>query len=79
MKREWPSQDFVDPVCGMKVSLKSAQAESSHRGRKYFFCAPICKERFEQDPQKYARAQDDVRVGVPERRTGNRGRQERAR
>lgn len=43
----------VDPVCGMDVEPGSAAAASDYRGRKYYFCAVSCKERFDADPEKY--------------------------
>jgi Cu+-exporting ATPase len=42
-----------DPVCGMKVKKSEAAAVSEYKGKKYYFCAEACKERFEKDPEKY--------------------------
>ncbi len=52
MNRQEP-KDVIDPVCGMTVNPKSAPAEAEHEGKTYYFCAPVCKERFEQSPEKY--------------------------
>jgi uncharacterized membrane protein YraQ (UPF0718 family) len=41
-----------DPVCGMTVARGEVTAE--HRGRRYFFCGPGCRARFEADPELYA-------------------------
>lgn len=46
-------QRFEDPVCGMEVSYKTAAAESSYHGRRYYFCADVCREAFEADPERY--------------------------
>jgi uncharacterized membrane protein YraQ (UPF0718 family) len=41
-----------DPVCGMTVAHGEVTAE--HRGRRYFFCGPGCRAKFEADPERYA-------------------------
>ena len=45
----------IDPVCKMKVEGKKAAATSDYKGKKYYFCAPGCKEAFVQNPEKYLR------------------------
>ena len=45
----------VDPVCKMEVDETEPEQRVEYNGRTYFFCSPICLERFEQDPTKYAR------------------------
>ena len=42
-----------DPVCGMRVKKSEAAAVSEYKGRKYYFCAVACKEKFEKEPEKY--------------------------
>jgi Cu+-exporting ATPase len=42
-----------DPVCGMKVKKSEAAAVSEYKGRKYYFCAEACKEKFDKEPEKY--------------------------
>lgn len=42
-----------DPVCKMEVDEKTAAVTSTYRGQTYFFCSKGCKEKFEQDPEKY--------------------------
>ncbi len=44
-----------DPVCGMTIDEKTAKGESVYNGQTYYFCAPICKTRFDQDPAKYVK------------------------
>lgn len=44
----------VDPVCGMRVSKKTAAASHSHQGSRYYFCASGCLKKFKQSPQKYS-------------------------
>jgi YHS domain-containing protein len=43
----------IDPVCKMKIEENKAAATSEYRGKKYYFCAPGCKQAFDQDPEKY--------------------------
>jgi Cu+-exporting ATPase len=43
-----------DPVCGMMIDEKTAAATSQYKGRTYYFCAAVCKERFDRSPQSYA-------------------------
>lgn len=53
----------IDPVCGMKVKKSKAVATSEYKGKRYYFCAISCKEKFDKDPERYIRrpnAQEDV-------------------
>jgi YHS domain-containing protein len=43
----------VDPICLMEVDEKNAKWTSDHKGKKYYFCAPGCKRKFDADPDKY--------------------------
>ena len=43
----------IDPICGMEVDEATAPAKADYKGKTYYFCAPACKRRFEQDPEKY--------------------------
>jgi YHS domain-containing protein len=42
-----------DPVCGMTVDRGKALS-AQHAGRRYFFCGPGCRDRFEAEPERYA-------------------------
>jgi YHS domain-containing protein len=44
-----------DPVCGMTIDEKTAKGQSQYKGQTYYFCAPICKTKFDQDPAKYVK------------------------
>ncbi len=44
-----------DPVCGMRVSPRTAGAALNYHGHHYYFCAAGCKTRFRAHPNKYAR------------------------
>lgn len=42
-----------DPVCGMTVDPNRAAGRSEHQGSIYYFCAPGCKRKFDQNPNQY--------------------------
>ena len=44
-----------DVVCGMNVDPAKAAATSEYNGKTYYFCAKACKNKFDADPQKYAK------------------------
>jgi xanthine dehydrogenase accessory factor len=48
-----PPAEAVDPVCGMTVSLATAET-IVHDGTTYAFCCAGCRARFEADPARYA-------------------------
>ncbi|GAB4113273.1 MAG: YHS domain-containing protein [Candidatus Caldatribacteriota bacterium] len=43
----------IDPVCKMEVDEKTAKFKSEYHGKNYYFCAPGCKKKFEDNPEKY--------------------------
>jgi Cu+-exporting ATPase len=45
-----------DPVCGRPVDENKAPATSSHQGQKYSFCGQDCKNKFDQQPERYAQS-----------------------
>jgi Cu+-exporting ATPase len=42
-----------DPVCGMYVDPAKSRGSAEHKGQPYYFCSPLCVERFNADPEKY--------------------------
>ena len=48
-----PPAEAVDPVCGMTVSLATAETVV-HEGTTYAFCCAGCRARFEAEPSRYA-------------------------
>lgn len=42
-----------DPVCKMMIDEKNAVASSTHKGKTYYFCAKVCKEKFDKEPEKF--------------------------
>jgi len=45
-----------DLVCGMEVDEK-AGLKTEYLGKDYYFCSPICRSRFEKDPQGYVQGE----------------------
>jgi YHS domain-containing protein len=43
----------IDPICKMAVDEKTAEFISEYKGTKYYFCAPGCKNAFDENPEKY--------------------------
>ena len=43
-----------DVICSMDIDLKTAAAKEEYRGKTYYFCAEICREKFKAEPDKYA-------------------------
>lgn len=44
----------TDPVCGMRLSPKTAGFAHTHLGTTYYFCASGCEKAFIERPEKYA-------------------------
>ena len=42
-----------DLVCGMEIEKEQAKAVFRHKGKDYYFCSESCKQKFEQQPEKY--------------------------
>jgi membrane fusion protein, copper/silver efflux system len=52
-----------DPVCGMNADEGEAKAAgwmSEYRGKTYYFCSDHCKRQFDQDPQRYLKAEVEI-------------------
>ena len=47
------SSTVVDVVCKMKIDKKTAEFTSEYKGKTYYFCALSCKEKFDENPEKY--------------------------
>jgi len=42
-----------DPVCGMRVDEEKTRFKTEHEGKTYYFCAEMCKKKFETEPKKF--------------------------
>jgi Cu+-exporting ATPase len=49
----------VDPVCGMTVEPAKAAGQSEFGGETYYFCSPMCKQKFDADPAGFIDAGKD--------------------
>jgi xanthine dehydrogenase accessory factor len=47
-------QEAKDPICGMTVDLTVAKHKSEFREKSFYFCCSGCKQKFDQQPEKYA-------------------------
>ena len=45
--------DEVDPVCGLKIDSQKAKFFSKIGEQLYYFCSGECKNKFDQDADKY--------------------------
>ena len=45
----------VDPVCKVEVDEKATENVSEYKGKKYYFCAPLCKKVFDENPEEYVK------------------------
>lgn len=45
----------IDPICKMEVDEKKAKWKSDYKGKTYYFCAPGCKKKFDDTPEKYVK------------------------
>jgi xanthine dehydrogenase accessory factor len=44
----------TDPVCGMTVAVSPHSLSAEHAGRRWYFCAPGCRQAFLADPDRFA-------------------------
>lgn len=56
-KKNKNQQKHIDPVCGMEVDVEQGYGKM-HEGRLYRFCSRNCLDKFEADPEQYAKNQD---------------------
>ena len=47
-----PTQQALDPVCGMSVEVGKA-AKTEYGGETYYFCCSHCQQAFEDSPEEY--------------------------
>jgi P-type Cu+ transporter len=43
----------TDPVCGMKVTIATAENKADHAGHTYYFCSQRCLGKFTAEPQRW--------------------------
>ncbi len=52
-----------DLVCGMEVNKDEAAASSLYKRKKYYFCSPVCKTKFDENPEKYIKPEESEEDG----------------
>ena len=46
----------TDPVCKMEVSEQDSETAgnvSTYEGKHYYFCARLCKDKFDKNPKQF--------------------------
>ncbi len=49
---------YVDPVCGMKIKpsdYDDNMHSAEYNGTTYYFCSPFCTAAFLENPEQYAK------------------------
>jgi YHS domain-containing protein len=46
----------IDPVCKMQVDESKSAGTSEYNGKTYYFCAAVCKRKFDENPEKYVKS-----------------------
>jgi Cu+-exporting ATPase len=56
-----------DPVCGMQVEKEKAAGSSIYQGEVFYFCSLQCKNKFDQNPEKYLneKSSPDLHMTMP--------------
>jgi YHS domain-containing protein len=55
----------IDPICKMEVSEKTAKFKSEYKGKAYYFCAPGCKKKFDDNQEKYISKEEKCKCQPP--------------
>lgn len=57
LKEDEPASEkpVKDLVCGMMIDPSRAAATSEYKGETYYFCATVCKTKFDSDPKQFVR------------------------
>jgi len=56
-----------DLVCGMEIKEEEAAASSLYEGKKYYFCTKSCKQKFDENPEKYIKSEESEEVEKDEK------------
>jgi Cu+-exporting ATPase len=67
----------IDVVCGMEVRENEAAGVSEYKGQKYYFCSPMCKKKFDANPEKYLQSGPEA-MGAGEREEMQESRREKS-
>ncbi len=50
----------IDPVCGMEIDEETTKWRSQYKGGTYYFCGPMCKMEFDENPERYLEEARDI-------------------
>lgn len=50
-----------DVICGMDVNEDDAAGVSEYKGKKYYFCSPMCKTKFDTNPEHYIKPVENTK------------------
>ena len=50
----------LDVVCNMEIDEKTAKWKSEYKEKTYYFCSPMCKQKFDRSPEKYVKQLDST-------------------
>ena len=56
-------EEFIDPICGMKVTTETADASVEHNGETVYFCSKDCAEKFKKQMQAQPAVSGAVQLG----------------
>lgn len=60
------STKVKDPVCGMMIDAASAAGVSENENDTYYFCSPVCKQKFDANPVVFAEGEGKGNGGSSE-------------
>jgi Cu+-exporting ATPase len=47
--------EYKCPVCGMELEPGQVASETNYEGRSYHFCSLGCRNKWDADPERYAK------------------------
>ena len=50
----------TDPVCSMQIEETDAAGQSEFEGTTYYFCSTTCKNKFDEQPEKYLNQMEKI-------------------
>lgn len=53
-----------DPVCGHALRRTEIKESSVYKGSRYYFCCPICKKMFDENPFIYADKEEKEKAKI---------------
>jgi Cu+-exporting ATPase len=60
-RRPSPPALVKDLVCGMEIDPAAAAGNLDYQGQRYYFCNPVCLERFEAQPEAFIKSGDKLK------------------